>query len=223
MPSVERVSTGVAKLDKLIEGGLVKGSSTLVTGGAGTGKTIMCVQFLWEGLKRGENCMYITLEESPADIISDAKSFGWDLESYVKKGKMIIDYKDPFRVTDIVTPLIESIKNNKIQRVVVDSTSNMGLYFKDEFEVRKQLFKLLTAIKNTGATAVVTAEIVENGSSVSRFGVEEFTTDGVIILKASSLGKDVARTLEVKKMRRTNMIGGNHTFEFGKDGIKVTD
>ena len=223
MPSVERVPTGIAKLDKLIDGGLVKGSSTLITGGAGCGKTIMCVQFLWEGLKKGETCMYITLEESPEDIMGDAKTFGWDLESYVKKSKLVMEYRDPFKVSDIVTPLIEEIKAKKIQRVVVDSTSNMGLYFKDEFEVRKQLFKLLTAIKTTGATSMLTAEIVENGGSVSRFGVEEFTTDGVIVLKSTSLGKESVRMLEVKKMRRTNIVGGTHSFEFGKDGIRVTD
>lgn len=223
MPGVERVSTGIAKLDKMVEGGLVRGSSTLVAGGTGTGKTILCVQFLYEGLKKGENCMFITLEERPEDIIGDAKSFGWDLESYMKKGKLILESKDPFQVTDIVTPLIEDIRAKKIQRVVVDSTSNMGLYFKDEFEVRKQLFKLLTAIKRTGATSMLTAEIIDNDTRISRFGVEEFTTDGVFVLKSVSLGKEATRTLEVKKMRRTDIVGGTHTFEFGKDGIKVTD
>ena len=223
MAGIERISTGIPKLDKLVEGGLVKTSSTLVAGGAGTGKTIMCVQFIWEGLKKGENCMFITLEERPDDIIGDASSFGWNLDPYIKKGKLFIDYKDPFKVTDIVTPLIDDIKAKKIQRVVIDSTSNMGLYFKDEFEVRKQLFKLLMAIKGTGATSMVTAEIVEDGESVSRFGVEEFTTDGVFVLKSVTLGKESTKTLEVKKMRRTKVMGGTHAFDFGKNGIKLTD
>lgn len=220
---IERVSSGIKKLDKLIEGGFVKGSSNLIAGGAGCGKTLMCAQFLWDGLKNGENCMFITLEERPEDIIGDAAVFGWNFDSYIKKGKLIIEYKDPFQVSDIVAPLIEKIKANKINRVVVDSTSTMGLYFKDEFEVRKQLFKLLIAIKTTGATSLLTAEIVENGHKASRFGVEEFTTDGVIILNSMSLGKESTKMLEVKKMRRTNIDGGNHTFEFKRDGIDLID
>ena len=223
MPKVERVSTGIPKLDALIEGGLVKGSATLISGGAGTGKTIFCAQFINEGLKNGENCMYITLEERPEDIIKDASGFGWDFDKHSKAGKLKVDYKDPFKVTDLTTPLIQELKAKNVQRVVVDSTSTMGLYFKDNFEVRKQLFKLLTAIKGNGTTAVVTAEIVENGAKTSRFGVEEFATDGVIVLKSVSLGKEASRTIELKKMRRTKINGGTHTFDFTKNGIEITD
>jgi len=222
MPKVERVSTGIKKLDKLIEGGLVKGSSTLISGGAGTGKTIFCSQFIWEGLQNGETCLYITLEETPKDIIQDVVGFGWDFEKYAKSGKLMIEYKDPFKVTDITTPLIEMISSKKVQRVVVDSTSMMGLYFQNVFEVRKQLFKLLTGIKSAGATSVVTSEIVDK-DGLSRFGVEEFTTDGVMVLKSTSMGKETVKTLEVKKMRRTNIDGGTHTFDFNKNGIDLTD
>lgn len=223
MPKVERISSGIKKLDTLIDGGLVKGSATLISGGAGTGKTIFCLQYIADGLKNGENCMYITLEEKPEDVIEDAVGFGWDFAKYIKNGQLTIVYKDPFRVTDLTTPLIQELKEKNVQRVVVDSTSTMGLYFKDAFEVRKQLFKLLNAIKGDNTTAVVTAEIVNDGGSISRFGVEEFATDGVFVLKSVSLGRESTRTLEVKKMRRTKITGGTHTFDFTKNGIDITD
>lgn len=223
MTKVERVSSGIKGLDALINGGFVQGSATLISGGAGTGKTIFCLQYVWDGLQKGENCMYITLEEKPEDIIGDAVGFGWDLKKYVDNGQLKIEYKDPFKVTDLTTPLINELKETGVQRVVVDSTSTMGLYFKDNFEVRKQLFKLLNAIKGNGMTAVVTAEIVDHGTKISRFGVEEFATDAVIVLRSILLGTESSRTLEVRKMRRTKVMGGTHTFDFKKNGIEVTD
>ncbi|MBU5558003.1 MAG: KaiC domain-containing protein, partial [Candidatus Aenigmarchaeota archaeon] len=168
--NAERVTTGIIGLDKLIGGGLIKGSTTLVSGSAGTGKTIFCAQFIWEGLQKGENCMFITLEEKPEEIKNDVVAFGWDFEPFEKRGKLFLEYRDPFEVTDIVAPLIDKIKANKIQRVAIDSTSTLGLYFNNPFEVRKQLFKLLMALKSTGTTAVLTAEVAD-GNKLSRFGV----------------------------------------------------
>ena len=219
--TVERMTTGIPGLDKLVDGGLVKGSTTLVTGGAGTGKTIFCAQFIWEGLQKGENCMFLTLEERPEDIIADVAAFGWDLESYRKRGKLVLEYRDPFEVTDIVAPLIDKIKANRIQRVAIDSTSTLGLYFSNPFEVRKQLFKLLMALKNTGATAVLTAEVADEGTKLSRFGVEEFIVDGVIMLHYLGIGESVYNSLQVRKMRQTPHAKDVFPMEIGNKGITI--
>lgn len=218
----ERVPSGVPGFDKLVEGGFVKGSTTLVSGGTGTGKTILCLQFIYEGLKRGENCMFITLEEKPDDLLDDVRRFGWDLEDYVKKKKLIVEYRDPFQVSDITSPIIDKIKEHKISRVVIDSTSVMGLYFKDAFEVRKQLFKLLSGLKESGVTSLVTAELVGDEAKLSRFGVEEFITDGVIILQLLQLGGKASFNIRVRKMRRTEHKKENYSFEITKNGIKIT-
>jgi len=222
MKKPERVETGIAGLDKLVEGGLIRGSATLVTGGAGTGKTIFCSQFIMRGLQKGETCLYLTLEEPPEDIKDDVKTFGWDFEESIKKKSLFIEYKDPFQMTDIVAPLMERIKEHKIQRVVIDSTSLFGLYFKDAFEIRKQLYKLVMALKSTGATSILTAEITdEAGGKLSRFGVEEFVADGVIKLYGMKIGEGSFRSLQVIKMRRTRHAEDVFPFEFGKSGIAV--
>ncbi len=218
---VDRVTSGINGLDKLIGGGFVKGSSTLISGGPGTGKTIFCAQYIWEGLQKGDTCMFITLEEKPEDIIADVAAFGWDLGQYAKKGKLFLEYRDPFEVTDIVAPLIDKIKRYNIKRVVIDSTSTLGLYFNNPFEVRKQLFKLLMALKETGATAVLTAEIADESGKLSRFGVEEFITDGVIMLHYLGIGESVYNSLQVRKMRQTAHAKDVFPMEISNKGITI--
>lgn len=222
MKNAERVETGIPGLDKLTEGGLIKGSVTLVTGGAGAGKTILCSQFIMHGLQKGETCLYVTLEESPQDIKADVRSFGWEFDDFVRKRQLFIEYRDPFEMTDIVTPLIERIKKDKIQRVVVDSTSLLGLYFKETPEIRKQLYKLVMALKSTGTTSILTSEIPDEiGNKLSRFSVEEYVVDGVIVLHSMKIGEGNFRSLQVVKMRRTRHAEDVFPFEFGKNGIVV--
>ncbi len=223
MPKIERIKTGITGLDKLIDGGFVKGSSVLVTGAAGTGKTIFCCQFLWEGLKNGENCMYITFEELPEEIKGDAAVFGWDFDKYEKNGKLIISYRDPFQTTDITTRLENEIKQSGVTRVVVDSTSLLGLYFKDSHDIRRELYKLIKAIKATGATAILTAEIPQEDGVISRFGVEEYVADGVIVLHHISIGTENFGNIEVRKMRRTKIKKGLYPIDINKGGLRVSE
>src|SRR3990172_7381554 len=159
--SSERIPSGIPWLDKLIEGGFLKGSSVLVSGGTGTGKTIFCAQFIMEGLRRGEICLYITLEERSEDIVADVAKFGWDFNKYIEEKKLFLEYKDPFQIIDVTSPLLDKILDKKITRVAVDSTSVVGLYFKEASEVRRQLFKLVSGLKGTGVTALITSEIID--------------------------------------------------------------
>lgn len=218
----ERIPSGIPGLDKLMEGGFVKGSTVLVSGTAGTGKTIFCVQYLMEGLKRGENCMFITLEEKPADIINDVKRFGWDLEKYVKDKKLILEYQDPFQMTDITSPLLDKIKEHGIQRVVVDSTAVFEMYYKEPAEVRKQLFKLLAGLKEIGVTSMLTSELPEEAKTLGKFGVEEFIVDGVIIMEFIGLGGSSSFNIQVRKMRRTNHVKESFPYDITDEGIKIS-
>ncbi len=218
---VERIGSGIPGLDSLIEGGIIKGTTTLVSGGAGTGKTIFCIQFIVEGLKKGEKCMFITLEERPEDIKADVIGFGWDLKKYIDNGQLILEYHDPFKVTDITTPLVDRIKKHNISRVAVDSTSVLGLYFKNSFEVRRQLFKLLMALKDSNVTTLVTAETPEEGKTLSRFGVEEFITDAVIILVFVGIGGQELCNLQIRKMRRTAHATSWYPFDITNKGVRI--
>jgi len=215
----ERIPTGIPGLDKLIEGGFVKGSTILVSGSAGTGKTIFCVQYIMEGLKRGETCMFITLEEKPENIIKDVRRFGWDLEKYINEKKLFLDYQDPFQITDVTSPLLDKVKEHKISRVAIDSTAVFEMYYKESAEVRKQLFKLINGLEDVGATNIITSELPEKGDTLGKFGVEEFIADGVIVLQYVGLIGEASFSLLVRKMRRTKHFKSHIPFEITDNGL----
>lgn len=202
--SIERVTTGIPGLDKLLEGGFIRGDTVLVTGATGTGKTIFCAQYIWEGLKNGEKCLFVTLEESAEDILNDIARFGWNFRHYIESGQLKMISKDPLRLTNEIGQIVEMIKRNRLHRVVIDSTSVMGLYFKNPFELRKQMFQIFKDLKETGATIVATAETPEGGKGLSRFGVEEYVVDGVVVMHyLEYAASGTPRSLIVRKMRRT--------------------
>jgi KaiC/GvpD/RAD55 family RecA-like ATPase len=218
---VDRVKTGIKGFDELVEGGFFPGSTVLISGGAGAGKTIFCAQFVLEGLKKGENCMFITLEQRPKDLIDDIRRFGWDLQKYIDEKKFYLVYQDPFQITDITSPLLDEIKTKNIQRVVIDSTAVFGMYYKDPFEIRKQLFKLLMGLKDIGVTSMLTSELTEDARSFARFGVEEFITDVLIILYNIRKENVRVRAVEILKSRGMSHETKLVPFEITKTGIVV--
>ncbi|MBR9678111.1 MAG: hypothetical protein GOU97_02365 [Nanoarchaeota archaeon] len=220
-----RISTGISGMDKLIEGGFNVGDIILISGGTGTGKTIFGLQFLYNN--KDFNGLYISFEESKEDLFRDGKQFGWDLEGMEKAGKLKVVYYPPFEFDKLLDQLEDIIVKTKAKRIVIDSASIFGLYVKDLYELRRKIYKLSKVIKKTGCTCLVISEIVGESSSesiagkYSRFGVEEFVADGVIIFHYTGLGGDFDRTVQVLKMRRTNQKRGLFPMKIGKKGIVV--
>ncbi len=214
---VERVKTGIFGLDKLTQGGFVKGSSVLVSGETGTGKTIFCLQYLWEGLKNDESGVYITLEESAEEIKKDALVFGWDFEKYEKEGKFKIIEKNVFEDTNLEFFEIDELK---AKRVVIDSVSLLSLFIEDKASMRNKMRELIKSLKERGVTVLLTSEIV--GEGFSRLGVEEFLADGIIKIYYSSIGGSSFGTIEVRKMRRTKHKHGIFDLILNEKGIRIS-
>ena len=213
----DRIPTDIPGLDKILQGGLPKNGVFLVTGNTGAGKTLFCSQFLWNGLEKGEKGIFFSLEERTKDIIHNAETFNWNFQKHIDDKNFVLEYSDPFELSNISSLIKEKIETNEAKRVVIDSTSVLGMVSDNEHEIRKNLYQLVEALKQTGATVLLTSEIPEGSKQLSRFGVKEFVADGVILLNYEN-GK---RTLQVRKMRGTDHGKNTYSLKIGKKGLSL--
>ncbi|MEM4267240.1 MAG: ATPase domain-containing protein [Candidatus Woesearchaeota archaeon] len=223
---MDRKPTGISGFDELIQGGFVERSINLVAGGPGCGKTIFCLQYLWNGAtKFGEPGLFVSFEENLDDLKKDALAFGWDFDS-LKETRVDFIYFHPYDVRDIHNCLLELIKKSGAKRVVFDSTSVYGMTLESAFEVRKGLYDLAAILRKHNCVSILTSEIVEGdrseyASRFSRFGVEEFLADSIIVITFESLGGQIPRSIQVRKMRRTKNDEGVHPLEITSQGLIV--
>jgi len=228
---VERIKTNIPGFDKHMDGGFVKNSLNLVSGGAGTGKTILSLQFLYEGIrKNNENGLFVSFEEDFDNLIGDALVFGWDFQKLEKEGKCMFLSSKPLEEPNLQAQMAELIRKHNVKRVVIDSISIFSMMFKDDqYRVRKEFYKLARFLKAQGCTILLTAEIsgeapldiTASGSSLSRDGIIEFIADTVITLHNSGIGGEGDRAIRVLKMRRTNHTKGPVSMTINEKGMQV--
>lgn len=224
---VKRVKTGIQGFDKIIDGGLVDNSINLISGGAGTGKTIFCLQYLLNGAKEyNEKGLYISFEESEEELKSDVEGLGLSFSTLANKVKFI--YVPVYTVYNLLFALKREVSLFGPKRVVVDPMSAFVMPLEDDFERRKQIFKMKETLKVLNCTSILTSEIPSDGISgsdsigkFSRFEIEEFLCDSVIVLHYAGLGGESDRAIRVVKMRKTNHVRGPVPMSIGKGGIRV--
>ncbi len=209
MTADNRVSTGIVGLDEMLQGGFPENHIVVVMGSFGTGKTTLAIQYVVEGLRKGEPCIFISLEEDKESITKNASSFGWDLSGAIDKKKLGLFKLEPSdaktTITRIKSELPKFVKTFGAKRVVLDSVSLLNMMFTDENDRRSNLFNLCQLLKSTGATTLITAEVKDENPRSSRDGLAEYTADGVLLLQSdeSKEGSEVQLTIRVLKMRRT--------------------
>ena len=231
--TVQKLPTGIPSFDMIAEGGLPKNRTTLLSGTAGSGKTVFAIQFLAAGIGIGEPGVFVTFEESPRDIRQNMRSFGWDLEQWEQDGTltMVDASPDPaveviesgtFDLGALLARVEAAVRRVKAKRVSIDSLGAMFSQFSDESLVRRELFRIASALKDLGVTAVMTAERTEDYGAIARFGVEEFIADNVMVLRNVLEDEKRRRTIEILKFRGTNHQKGQFPFTIvSNDGIVV--
>ncbi len=212
------LKTGVPGFDELIENGIPKGAAVLVAGGAGSGKTIFCLQQLDYAAKNGEKCLYISFEESEKHLKDHMKEFGWDPEALEKKGALAIKQADAFDISTSVEALLAKAKGElmidlkevpgliphgfKPDRVVVDSLSALASAFTGKEEsYRIYIEQLFRYFEGLGVTSFLISETEEVPTKFSETGVEEFLADGVIVFYNIRKGNIRENAIEVLKLR----------------------
>ncbi len=229
---VRKIRTTIEGFDEITHGGLPIGRTTLVSGTSGTGKTLLAVQFLYHGIKYFDYPgIFITFEESPRDIIQNAYSFGWNLQSLVDSGKLFILDASPdpegqeivgsFDLSALIERIQYAIKKYKAKLVSIDSVTAVFQQYDAASVVRREIFRLVARLKQLGVTSIMTTERIEEYGPVARFGVEEFVSDNVVIVRNVLEGERRRRTIEILKLRGTTHMKGEYPFTITNDGINI--
>ena len=222
---MERVKTGIKGLDELIQGGLPKGSTVLLSGGTGTCKTIFSMQYIYNGaVMFNEPGLFVTVESNPKNIAWNMESFGWDIRQMQEKRliniyRLHIAPKRTFQdlIDDELATITGIVKELGIKRLVVDSTTAFAALIEDPSTIRSLLFKFADGLKELDCTTIFTSETKSEKTAFSAYGVEEFMADGVIVLYFTPPN----RSIFVRKMRGTNHSKTVHPFEITQNGIVI--
>ncbi|MDX2271125.1 MAG: circadian clock protein KaiC [Cyanobacteriota bacterium] len=229
---IPKVPTGIEGFDDISHDGLPFGRTTLISGTSGTGKTLFAVQFLHNGIIQFQDPgILITFEESPSDIIRNAFSFGWDLQALINEGKLFILDASPdpegyevsgnFDLSALIERIQYAIKKYKAKRVAIDSVTAIFQQYDPAGIVRRELFRLTARLKQCNVTTVMTTERTDEYGPIARFGVEEFVSDNVVILRNMLEGEKRRRTIEILKLRGTTHMKGEYPFTMTRDGINI--
>lgn len=200
------IPTGIPGLDKMLGGGYEKGAVVVVTGGPGTGKTTMGLQFLYNGATEyDEGGMYITFEEQKETILRHVGKFGWNFASLEKNKKLVFIEYPPHEVDRFLSEggIIEDmIHEYKIKRIVIDSMTTFLALYDSDYRRRQAFLKMMETLRKWGCTAVLTCEgdVSPDGEIRTHFGIE-FLSDGLIAMHSIHKGEVVEIAMEVVKMR----------------------
>ncbi|MBI5000868.1 MAG: hypothetical protein HZB92_04990 [Euryarchaeota archaeon] len=236
MANTARVPTGIHGLDELIGGGLPEKSVNLVSGPAGSAKSLLAMQFIYNGIKDyGEPGIYLTLEESRENILRAMSSYGMNIERYEKEGTLILldmseirrrcDVSEEAAVVgfDALSNLLDNLLTySKARRLSLDSLTAVGLHYEDIPGIlRRELFKFSSLLHEKNVTSLLITESIEGGP-LTRYGIEQFIADSFIVLGLEDVKGELRRTMTVRKMRFTKHDTTKHPILIGASGINVS-
>ena len=233
MKQVTKIKTGIIGLDKMLRGGFLEGRNIWLSGPAGTGKTTIAMQFVYNGaMKHNEPGLYVTLEENKKKIYEDMAKFGLDLKKAEKKRKFfliggpiasITSYMDDVdaKINHIIREIEDVIKEKKIKRVAIDSINLFTMLLKDAKERRTALAALGNMLSSCGCTSILTSETKEGSMDLSRYGMEEFVVDGVLVLYLQRQGEQFMPGIVIRKMRGTDHEKSIKLYKITNKGVMV--
>lgn len=221
---MDRMATGIEGLDKMLNGGIPARRHVALYGGPGAGKTSFSFEFLYRGVKSGQNGLYISLEETEGDIVSNMQNtfpMLTDMEDIVKQKKLEIVKPDKLELEEVANLLEDRITENDVKRAVIDSATMIRLSFDKEIEYRQTLFEFLSLLRNLDCTTITTLEAATSRKEEMKFDIEHFVMDGIVSLYNLDREGTRIRALEILKMRGTDHARDLVPFKVTPSGIKV--
>lgn len=238
---VARTLTGIPGLDEILGGGIPQGRVVLVLGEPGAGKTILCTQFLANGISEfNENGLFVSLEEGRGQYEREMNAFDWDLASAeeerkfsfvdaspirsipgeVKVGKLTLG-KEDFSLVSLMEVVRTRAKAINAKRIVVDPVSLLMSQYRDASQRRKGLLDLVEALSDTGATCLLSSELRRVGAKDRVLQTEEYLAHGVILMQTLTGRRSIERTILVEKMRETQIDRQPRPYKIADKGIVI--
>jgi circadian clock protein KaiC len=222
----ERLSFGSEDMDAMVGGGLLKGTTCLVSGAPGVGKTTLGLQFLMAGVNAGQPGLLVSFEEFPAALIRDALQLGWDLKALEKEGRFKILFTSPevflasLRSQD--SPLTKTLGGFSPQRAVIDSAAHIQRITNDYHELRDIYNTMLNAMKREGMTSLLLDEAVDVLEvQRGRMAALPFLVDAVMLLRYVEVDSSMQRAIAVMKMRGSTHQKEIRRFKIQAKGLEV--
>jgi KaiC/GvpD/RAD55 family RecA-like ATPase len=240
----KNVATGISGLDELVEGGIPEGRVILIIGGPGTGKTILCGQFLYKGIyENSQNGVLVSLDESKDHFFSEMQKFGWNFEK--AEGERKFAFVDATKISQVamlkeklykeeskslrgkqlsIDKLIEDLQAKiaqiKAKRAVVDTLAALIYRFPDPIERRTAIVELIASLSDLGVTSFVTTELGQLGLERNALE-EEFLVHGVIMMQTLFSGGTTTRAIQVEKMRGTKVNPSLVPYQIDRNGVEI--
>jgi circadian clock protein KaiC len=226
-----KTPTGIRGLDEVTHGGLPQGRPSLICGPAGSGKTMLAMEFLVRGIvEYGEAGVFIAFEETRADLVANVASLGFDLAELEAEGTLVLDHVDvvanemvetgEWDLEALFIRLGAAIDSVGAKRIVIDTIETLFGAFKDAATLRAEIQRLFLWLKDRGVTAVITGERGEG--TLTRHGIEEYVSDCVIVLDHLVAEETSTRRLRVLKYRGSLHGTNEYPFLIGERGITVS-
>jgi circadian clock protein KaiC len=225
-----RASTGIAGLDDVLHGGLIRGRLYLLDGNPGAGKTTLALQFLLEGVRAGEKCLYVTLSETSEELADGARSHGWDLGG-IEIQELIAQHEDldgqnqltmyspaEVELTETTRRILDAINRVRPSRMVLDSLSELRLLAQSSLRYRRQILALKQFFVGKNSTVLLLDDRTAEGSDLQLQSIAH----GVLSLdhKAPAYGQS-QRQLQVVKFRGSDFRSGFHDFAIRRGGLVI--
>ena len=229
-PLLGKTPTGIEGLDALTFGGIPEGRPTLLCGAAGCGKTLMAITFLVKGIEEhGEPGVFMSFEERESELATNVSSLGFDLNGLVADKQLLIDHvrieraeieqAGDYDLEGLFVRLGHAIDTIGAKRVVLDTVEALFGGLEDSATLRSELRRLFAFLKDKGVTAIVTAERGEG--QLTRYGIEEYVSDCVILLDNRVIDQVTTRRLRVIKYRGSSHGTNEYPFLIDEQGVTV--
>lgn len=221
--TTERISMGISALDDMLGGGIFVGSSTLITGSPGTGKSTLGLSFLADGLKNGETCLYAGFEESKKQVLRNAKNFGWDFGKYEREGLLVMRciYPNEKHFEEHLADIKQIVEEKKIKRCVVDPLSAISsVILPDAFiSFSKRLNGYLKTREVTPLFISTTTSLMGDTKDVNTH--LSTVSDNIILLRYVEMNGDVQCVINIIKMRGSEHSKSLRIYNITDKGVVV--